>query len=392
MASEGPLKILDVRSHVYGGTWRNLTVAVVRTDDGVEGVGEVRMVNDTDALLGYLAEAVPAHVVGSDPMAVEDLVHRMRRNDYSRPGEVMMSGIAAVEIACWDIVGKVLGQPVYRLLGGPIRDRVPVYANGWYTVERTPEEFQAAAGRVVERGYRGLKLDPFGTATDELSRPERDRSIELVRAVRDAVGPDVEVFVEMHGRFTPATALALAERLAPLDPSWIEEPVPPHNVEGLASVTAGSPIPVASGERVHDRMEFRRIFELRAVDVAQPDVTMCGGISEARKIASWAEAYQVMLAPHNVGGPISTAAALHVLAASPNAKVLENFNDFSTDGAAEMARGLPAVRDGHLSLPEAPGLGVSLDEETLRRRSGRASRLDLFSGDRQLRHEGPGSR
>jgi galactonate dehydratase len=145
------MKITGVRPLVMGTAWRNLTFVVVQTDEGLEGVGEVRMVNNTDALLGYLNEAVPNHVLGSDPFAVESLVDRMRRNDFGRPGQVEMSGISAVEIACWDIMGKALNQPVYRLLGGPVRDRVKAYANGWYRVERTPQAFHAAARTVVEK-------------------------------------------------------------------------------------------------------------------------------------------------------------------------------------------------------------------------------------------------
>src|SRR5436309_2805523 len=198
------MKIVDVKTHVLGTAWRNLTFVRVLTDEGLEGFGEVRMLNHTDALLGYFAEAVPNHILGSDPFNIEDLVERMFRNDFARTGEIAMSAIATIEIACWDIMGKALGLPVYRLLGGAVRDRIKAYANGWYTVERTPEEFHAAARRVVARGYRALKLDPFGAGTWELSREEQARSLALVEAVRDAVGPEVEILVEMHGRFTPA--------------------------------------------------------------------------------------------------------------------------------------------------------------------------------------------
>ena len=164
------MKIVDVKSHVLGTAWRNLTFLRVITDEGLEGVGEVRMVNHTDALSGYLKEAVPNHVLGHNPMNIEDLVHRMYRNDYARAGEIAMSAIATIEIACWDIIGQALGQPVYQLLGGAVRDRIKAYANGWYTVERTPHEFHQAAKRVIEKGYRALKLDPFGAGFYELDR------------------------------------------------------------------------------------------------------------------------------------------------------------------------------------------------------------------------------
>src|SRR5256885_5793283 len=168
------------------------------------------MLNHTDALHGYLREAVPRHVIGADPLDVESLVHRMTRHDYARPGEIAMSALAIVEIACWDLAGKALGLPVYKLLGGAVRDRVKAYANGWYQVERTPEEFHAAARAVVARGYRALKLDPFGAGMFELDVEETARSMDLVAAVRDAVGPEGEILIEMHGRVSAATAIRIA--------------------------------------------------------------------------------------------------------------------------------------------------------------------------------------
>jgi galactonate dehydratase len=379
------LRIAEVRPLVLGTAWRNLVFVVVRTDEGLEGVGEVRMINQTDALLGYLAEAVPNHVLGADPFAIEALVQRMWRGEYARAGGIAMSALAVIEIACWDIVGKALDQPVFRLLGGPVRDRIKAYANGWYTVERTPEEFHDAARRVVERGYDALKLDPFGSGTVELEPAEESRSIALVEAVRDAVGPERELLIEMHGRFTPAVALAISRELEPFRPAWIEEPVPPDNLRALARVTARSNVPVATGERIHARPEFRELFELQAADVVQPDPTMCGGIAETRRIAAWAEAYSVVVAPHNVGGPVSTAAALHLAACTPNFKIQEHFNDFAEAYVKAAAPGNPEVVDGSFPLPEGPGLGVELDEDVVAEHPRREIHFDLFREDWHLR-------
>ena len=379
------MKITSVEPLVLGTAWRNLTIVAVQTDDGIEGVGEVRMLNHTDALLGYLHEAVPRHVLGSDPFDVESLVQRMSRSDYARPGEIAMSAIAAVEIACWDIKGKALGQPVYRLLGGAVRDQIRAYANGWYQVPRNPGEFHAAARRVINRGYRALKVDPFGEADGELTSSERALSLDLAEAVRDAIGPDAELMIEMHGRFTPRAALSLARDLERLNPAWIEEPVPPDNPKGLAWVAERAGVPVAAGERTHVRSEFRELFERQAVDIVQPDITMCGGLWEARKIAAWAESYQVLVAPHNVGGAISTAAALHLAACTPNFTIQENFNDFSEDYVLAAAPGAPGVADGHFALPAGPGLGVTLDRGVLAEHPRRALYFDLHSKDWQLR-------
>jgi len=379
------MRIAEVTPLVMGAGWRNLTIVQVRTDEGLAGVGEVRMVNHTQALLGYLEHAIPTHILGADPFDVEALVQRMTRNDYERAGGTVMSGISAVEIACWDIIGKAVGQPVFKLLGGAVRERVKAYANGWYTVERTPSEFHEAARRAVARGYQALKLDPFGAGTAELSPEERRRAVALVEAVRDAIGPDAELLVEMHGRFTPATAISIARELEPFNPSWIEEPVPPDNLKALAKVAARVRIPVATGERIHVRHEFRELFELQAADIVQPDITTVGGLLETKKIAAWADSHYVLMAPHNVGGPISTAAALHLAACTTNFKIQEHFNDFTEDFVRESAPGNPEVVDGYFGLPHGPGLGVTLNEDLVREHPATHVPFNLFQDEWHLR-------
>jgi galactonate dehydratase len=390
------MRISALRTAVLGTPWRNLTFLTVETDEGLRGVGEVRMLNHTDALLGYLAEAGPNHIIGSDPFKIEDLVRRMFRNDFARAGEIAMSAIAIVEMACWDIVGQALGVPVYQLLGGAVRERIPAYANGWYTVERTPAEFHAAARKVVARGYRALKVDPFGAGFYELTRAEKLRSIALIEAVRDAVGPEVEILIEMHGRFNPATAVELARELARFAPGWFEEPVPPENLRALkkvADAVAPLGVPVATGERLHTAYEFRELFELQAADIIQPDITHCGGILATKKLAAWAEAYYMLVAPHNVGGPVATAAALHLAACTPNFKIQEHFNDFADAWVQGAATGLPPVdpSDGCFALPEGPGLGIKLNEEFIAAHPREQVFFNLFEEDwhrRQARREG----
>lgn len=378
------MKISAVRPLVLGTPWRDLTFVVVETDEGLRGVGEVRMINHTDTLLGYLREASRNHILGSDPFKIEDLVQRMFRRDFARPSEITMSGIAVIEMACWDIMGQALGVPVYQLLGGAVRDRIPAYANGWYTVERKADEFHAAAQRVVERGYRALKVDPFGAGFYELSRVDATRSVELVEAVRDAVGPDTEIFVEMHGRFNPVTAIALTNALAAFRPGWIEEPVPPENLRALQKVAqaiAPLGIPVATGERLHTPYEFRELFELQAADIVQVDLTHYGGMLATRKLAAWADAYYMLMAPHNVCGPVGTAAALHVAASTTNFKIQEHFNDFADAWVKEAVTGMVEVdpTDGCFPLPNGPGLGVTLNEAFIAEHPPEDAFFDLFA-------------
>jgi galactonate dehydratase len=378
------MRITKVTPLVLGTQWRNLTFIKVDTDEGISGVGEARVLNRTDGVLGYLSEAAPRYVIGSDPFEIERLVQRMFREDFGRAGEIVMTATALIEIACWDIMGKALNQPVHRLLGGAVRDKIKAYANGWYTVERTAEEFHQAAKNAVKKGYQALKFDPFGAGFYELDRAEKNRVIGLVEAVRDAVGSNVDIFVEMHGRFNPTTAIEMTRELAPFKPGWVEEPVPPENLAALKKASdaiAPTGIPIATGERMHTMYEYRELFELQAADIIQPDITHFGGLLNTKKLAAWAEAYYMLIAPHNVGGPVSTAAALHLAACTPNFKIQEHFNDFAEAYVKDAAPGLPEVVDGYFALPQGPGLGVTLDETVIEAHPRQTVHFNLFAED-----------
>lgn len=357
------MKVAAVETTVVGTPWRELTYVELVTDDGLRGVGEARMVTMTDALLACIEELAPRYVVGMDPFDVERLAWQFHWAEYGRAGEITQTALAVIDVACHDLMAQATGQPLWRLLGGLFRDRVPAYANGWYRGERHPQAFARFSRAVVDRGYRGLKLDPFGAATAELTRAELALAVDIVTAVREAVGRDVAVMIEMHGRFTPATAVRVAEALAPCDPEWIEEPVPPYNPSALRRVRAGTTLPLATGERIHVLPEFRQLLEEGLVDVIQADLTHFGGFTGLRKLASWADAYGVLLAPHNVCGPVGTAANVHFAIATPNYKVLEHFNDFADPWITGVVDCAPTVdaADGCFGLPTAPGLGVRLD-------------------------------
>lgn len=247
------MKIVDSRTTVVGTPWRELTFVELITDEGLVGLGEGRMVNKTDTLVACIGELAQRYVIGADPFDLELLAWRVLWEDHARAGEVTMTALAMFDIACWDLVGQALGQPVWRLLGGRFRGRVPAYANGWYQGERDPATYAALARRVAQRGYRTLKIDPFGAASVELSRAEEARSLDIVAAVRAAVGPEVSIMVEMHGRFSAATAVRLAQKLEPLRPEWIEEPVSPYNPETLRRVRQMTAVP---SQRVRGSMPW----------------------------------------------------------------------------------------------------------------------------------------
>ena len=374
------MKITASRITVVGTPWRELVFLELSTDDGLTGVGEVRMVNKTDTLVACIEELAPRYVIGTDPFDVERLAWNVQRAEYGRPGEVTQSTLAAFDLACWDLMGQSLGVPVWKLLGGRFRDRVPAYANGWYQAEREPSAIARLAREVVNRGYRALKLDPFGAASAELPAPDRRRAESIVSAVRDAVGADVAILIEMHGRFTPATAVRVASILERYDPEWIEEPVPPENVAALARVRASTRIPIATGERAHTLAEIREFVESGVADIVQVDLTHFGGFLAMKRLAGWADAHYLLMAPHNVCGPVGTMANVHFAVATPNYKVLEHFNDFADSWVHDLVDRSPRVapEDGCFALPDRPGLGVRLNHEACRAHPRTGGRIKLF--------------
>ncbi|HEV3448493.1 MAG TPA: mandelate racemase/muconate lactonizing enzyme family protein, partial [Gemmataceae bacterium] len=230
-----------------------------------------------------------------------------------------------------------------------------------------------------------LKFDQFGAGYYEMERKDRIQCVSLVEAVRAAVGPDVELLIEMHGRFSPATAIRISRDLEPFEPTWVEEPVPADNIKALAKAARHIRIPVATGERLHHKQEFRELFERQACDIIQPDITECCGLLEVKKIAAMADMYYITVAPHNVGGPVSTATALHLAACTTNFKIQEHFNDFTEPHTRECANGCPKVVDGYFSLPAGPGLGVTLNEDVIKAHPPMWGHFSLFVEDWQKR-------
>jgi galactonate dehydratase len=382
--------IREARVTVVGTPWRELLFLELSTDNGLTGVGEVRMVNKTDTLIACIEELAPRYVIGTDPFDVERLAWNVQRAEYGRPGEVTQSALAAFDVACWDLMGQSLGVPLWKLLGGRFRERVLAYANGWYQAEREPATIAKLAKEVVARGYRALKLDPFGAASAELPAPERRRAEAVIASVREAVGPDVQILVEMHGRFTPATAIRVAAMLERYDPEWIEEPVPPENAAALARVRNATRIPIATGERAHTIGDFRDFIEAGVADIVQVDLTHFGGFLQMKRLAGWADAHYLLMAPHNVCGPVGTMANVHFAVSTPNYKILEHFNDFADAWVHDLVDHAPrvAVEDGCFGLPDRPGLGVKLDHDLCRKHPRTGGRIKLFEEGWEKRGSG----
>jgi len=349
------LTITDIQTFIVGNPWKNWVFIKLHTDEGVYGVGEATAHRKAKMFEAGVIEH-RRYYLGKNPFDIEDINEELIR--CGAPAKIR----AAIDMACWDIVGKVVGQPVWKLIGGQVRDRVPAYANGWYQVDRVPEEFAERAVAVVRKGYQAMKFDPFGVTTGTIPKDELDLSLRIVAAVREAVGPDIDLFIECHGRFDPLSGVKLGRLLEPYDPGWIEEPVRSHHVDAMASIASKLTIPVAGGEGLDGIETFLNFLTQKAASIIQPDPITCGGITELKKICAIAQAHHVLVAPHNAQGPVCTAACLHVDASTPNIMIQEVFEDFATPFARKITDFPTEIVDGHLVIPDRPGLGIDLDE------------------------------
>jgi galactonate dehydratase len=358
------MRITDVRTWLVGNPWKNWLFVRVDTDEGIHGVGEGTL-NALTRTVATAIEELRAQYIGLDPTRIELLLQRMVRDPYSEGGQVHGSAAAAIEIACWDIIGKSVGLPVHALLGGRVRDSVRAYANGWYRVDRTPEAFAEAARGVVARGYGALKFDPFGAGWRVQSRREEDLSIDIVAAVRDAVGPAVELMIEGHSRFSVATALRIADRLEPSRPTWFEEPVAHQHIGAMVEVARRSPVPVATGESFSSIHQFADLLGHDAVHILQPEPLYLGGLWRTRQVAAMADAHYAVVAPHNAQGPVCGAVSTQLGACIPNFMIMETFDEFNVAWTQELVDHPVAVVDGLVEVSDRPGLGIEIDWERL---------------------------
>jgi galactonate dehydratase len=259
-----------------------------------------------------------------------------------------------------------MGQPVYRLLGGAMRPRIRTYANGWFSGAKTPDDYARMAAETVAKGFTALKWDPFGHSYMFPSRDQMDEAVECVRAVRQAVGPKIDLCVEVHGRMSVGHAIQIAHELEPFKPTFYEEPVPPENVDAMKQVASSVSIPVATGERLFTKWGFKDLLEKQAATIIQPDPCHDGGILETKKIAAMAETYYVAVAPHNPNGPVATAVCLQLDANLPNF-LIQEMNIGDTGWVTKLLRQPIVIKDGYIDVPTAPGLGIEVDEEELQR-------------------------
>jgi galactonate dehydratase len=358
------VRLADFKTFIVHDGYRSFVFLKLYADNGLTGVGEGTVEWNELAAEACIRQTC-GRILGADPFQTEALWERLYRDSYWRNDLIVCSAISAIDQACWDLKGKALGEPVHRLLGGPRRTRLRAYANAWYWGCTTPAEFAAAAAKIVAEGYTALKWDPFGDADLTMTEPAMAAAVACVAAVRETVGSDVDLAIEVHGRLAPAWSIEMARRLAPFRPFFYEEPVPPEDLDGLARVAAAIAIPVATGERLCTKFAFQELLRRRAVDIVQPDLSHAGGLTEVKKIAALAEAAYVLVAPHNSSGPIGTAAAVQLDAAIPNFLIQEYFV-VQAPWIEEVVEGAPRVERGEIVVPDRPGLGVELHEAAAR--------------------------
>ncbi|TQJ34608.1 mandelate racemase/muconate lactonizing enzyme family protein [Arthrobacter sp. SLBN-122] len=358
------MKITNLDTVVVDFYRTNLIFVLLTTDEGLTGLAEATLEGQEHAVRGAVAVLADA-VRGKDPTRITQTIYEVNRDAYWRGGPVSMTALSALEMAMWDVSARALGVPVHRMLGGQVRDRVRAYANGWFSGVKTPEEFAEAAIQTVAQGFRGLKWDPFEAADLILGPGDLRRMLEPVAAVREAVGDDVELFIEGHGRFDVPTAIRVARELEQFQPVFFEEPCPPDGLDALIEVRSKSPVAIAAGERWMGRNVFIPALARKAVDYIQPDATHAGGLLELSFISTLAAAHYVPFAPHNPSGPLSTAATLQLGAALPNFRYLEIMATdvpWRSDISNERLR---LTEDGDVMIPEGVGLGIDLDFDAI---------------------------
>ena len=355
------MKITDIKTFNVFTYRTNFVFVKLETDEGISGIGEGTLEYKENALLGAI-EDIKRVLIGQDPREVERISHELYRDSYWRVGPVLQSAVSAVNMAMWDIKAKAAGVPVYEMLGGKVRDGVRMYANAWFAGAKTADEFAAAAVKAKDMGITALKWDPFGKAYMYMESADFRRSIEIVEAVRGAVGNDVDLLIEGHGRFDIATGIKIANALKPFDPYFFEEPTPPDCLDALAQVHKSSPVPIAAGERLYSLTQMRDFLERGCADFVQPDISHCGGISAVKKMAALCEAHYVALAPHNPSGPVANAATLHIAASTPGFRILEIcFTDVSW--RKELTNERVVFDKGNILIPTGVGLGLEINEE-----------------------------
>jgi len=343
---------------------RNWLLVKINTEDPkIYGIGDASPMQDDNLVIAMVEAMVEKHLVGKDPLESEVHWTNLYQDFQARGGRIASTAISGIDIALWDLKGRIFDQPVWKLLGGAHRKSIRVYANGWYSNPGTAEQNAEEAKVVMDMGYTALKFDPFGqTNFYKISLEELQKAEDRVAAVRKAVGPNIDILVEAHAKFDVMNAIQIGKRLEQYRPLFYEEPVSQERVSELLEVRNKVNIPIATGERLYTKFPFAEIIDRHAADVLQPDIANAGGITELKKIAILAEAKHITMAPHNVCSPVGATAELHLDASIINFEIQEYHAEFYTEHYFTVLDGFVRQKDGYVELSDAPGLGLELNE------------------------------
>ena len=366
------MKIANVEIYQLGdkaatsATWAaNSIILKLTTSDGIVGYGEAVPTLRVQPVIQSLREVARVYV-GKDPTDVERNWHEWHKHDFYLPLSFeSTTAVSAFDIACWDIIGKQFGAPLHQLLGGRMREKVRLYSNGWYNDCVTPEQFGDRAREFLERGYTGLKFDPFGEYYDWIDEKGLQLAYDRVRAVKAVATRNQDLLIEHHGRFNPNSAIMVAKRLREFNPLFMEEPVHPENLDGLKKYRAATDTRVALGERILTKEQAIQVLSNNLTDFLQPDITNIGGVTQARKIVAIAESYGIEVAFHNAFGPIQNAVTIQMDASMPNFLIQESFYDVFPQWKRDLVKDQSKVEGGYATVPTKPGLGVEVDEKVL---------------------------
>ncbi|MER8435937.1 mandelate racemase/muconate lactonizing enzyme family protein [Mesorhizobium sp. M1312] len=370
------MKITQAKIYLLKSGRLHPVLVELSTDEGISGLGEAGIAYGVGgtAAAGMIKDLSERFLIGRDPSRIEELWSSMYDHSFwaKNGGAIIFAGISAIEQALWDIKGKSLGVPVYELFGGPFRDHVQAYANGWYGAADTPDEFAKAVDRPLKDGYSALKFYPLaqrvGTALQHVTRRAVSaEAIELayqrVKAVRNAAGSRIELMIDLSGGLTTDETIRLCRRFVEFDIHYVEEPCDPFDNGALKVISNQIPIPIAVGERIYTKSGYRKIFELQATGIIQPDVGTAGGLMEVKKIAAMAEAYNMRVAPHVCGSSLITAATLQLEANISNFMIHEHYPYFNEDqGYVEVLENPASAKDGQFSISNEPGIGAILSK------------------------------
>jgi galactonate dehydratase len=375
-------RVERLETYVVDGGWRNFLIVKVTTDTGITGWGDGTLGWKEFAVEQLVKEFGERYVTGSDPFRISDLWFRLYQVEHGN-GPAMYAAMAGIETALWDVVGKACGRPVVDLAGGRVRDTIRAYANGWYSAGNDIAKLLDQAQEVLSLGYTAMKIDPFGVGGREISKKDLRSACRLIGSMRETLGPDIDLLIEFHGRFSVGMAIEAIRAMQDFDPMFCEEPVPAGSVAAQGFVTKAASAfgaRVATGEHVYARFGFAELLREHGAHVIQPDLGYSGGFAETKLIAAMAEADYVSVAPHNCDGPGKLAASVHLCANMPNFLILETFEDFDVPWRKDLAIGGPSLQAGFYTVPSAAGWGYEINEDVAREHPGRSdARMNMWA-------------